>query len=317
MRKLKARSLSLPLFVFAICATFQNCSAGFQYDSSTGQLSASSLSDLTGVFGIQLYAPGGVSPLAQSTSMDVNFQYELRATGSSTSSALLTWSIDRGQSTATCTLSSVGNVLKYAIKCSSAGTVVVNLTAVWPDSQMTQASLSHAVGSTAATPAPSNDPNVVNFTIANGTQGSPWNTAGSPIQVFVGQTLRVYNADTIQHRIHANGAPFDHQADNTAPGATTNFAILKAHSAGAGDLYDHNVGTTATIYIEATDGNAAYAKSTGTGSCASCHGGSAASSTKRGASYTSITNAIANVSQMRGISLSMQEIKALVYVLNK
>lgn len=320
MRKLKSKTLAIPLFILGVCATFQNCDSGFHYDPSSGDLSSLSTStDLTGVFGLVVYAPGGTSPLDSNTSMDTGFDYEFRATGSTTSSAILSFSINSTSTTATCSLSSVGNVLKRSVKCTTAGVVKVDVQAVWPDSTMSSVSLTKNVGAFTATPTPTpTSSDTVEFRVRAGTGGSPWNTSSTPIQTFVGQTLIVYNDDTINHRIHTNGSPFAHQPGDTAPNASTSFVILSAHSGTATDTYDHNAGTSANIYIEALDGTALYSKATGPGSCASCHGGSVATSAKRGASFTSIKNAITNnTGNMRGITLSDQELKAIAYILNK
>lgn len=321
MRKLKASTLAVPLFLFGICTTFQNCDAGFSYDPSTAELSSlgGGGNDLTGVFGVVVYAPGGTSPLDTSTSLDTGFDYEVRATGATTSSALLTFTVNATSTTANCTLSSVGNVLKRSIKCTSTGTVRVDVKAIWPDSTVSMVSLTKSVGTFSATPTPvPTNGNVVQFRIRAGTGGSPWNTSADPIRVFVGQTLQVFNDDTINHRIHTNGSPFAHQADETLPNASTNFVIASAHSGTATDTYDHNAGTSASIFIESIDGAAQYARSTGPGSCASCHGANVATSQKRGASFTTIKNAITNnTGNMRGITLTDQELRAIAYVLNK
>jgi hypothetical protein len=180
-------------------------------------------------------------------------------------------------------------------------------------------SMNRTVGAVVpALPPPKNGPDLVTFRIVSGTGGSPWNTSAQPVQVFVGQTLTIFNDDSIVHRVHASGAPFDHQPDSIVVNGSSSFVILKAHSATATDVYDHDSSTSAIFYIEATDGAASYAKANGIGSCASCHGGTVAGSAKRGASYTSIKAAIAsNSGGMRGITLTDQEIRSIAYVLNK
>jgi len=325
MRKLKSKTLAVPIFILGVCATFQNCDSGFHYDPSSGELSSSSSAsstDLTGVFGVVAYAPGGTSPLDSTTSFDTGFDYEIRATGSTTSSALLSFTVNRTSTTATCTLSSVGNVMKRSLRCSAAGVVKIDVQAIWPDSTVSVVSLTKNVGLFSATPTPTpsttNSADVVSFRVRAGTGGSPWNTAADPIVAFVGQTLIVYNDDTIQHRFHTNGIPFPHQPDNTAPNASTSFAVQSAHDPSATDTYDHNAGTTARIYIATYDGTALYSKVSGPGSCAGCHGSNVATSAKRGASFTTIKAAITNnKGGMGSITLTDNELKAIAYVLNK
>jgi hypothetical protein len=123
MRKLSVRTLTIPAFLFAVCATFQNCDSGFHYDPTSAELSSLSSSDITGVFGMQAYAAGSTSPLDPSTSMSTGVDYEVRATGDNVSTAALRFSVNPS-STATCLLSSVANLTKRSIKCTSAGNVL-------------------------------------------------------------------------------------------------------------------------------------------------------------------------------------------------
>lgn len=318
MRKLQFRTLTVPAFLFAVCATFQNCDSGFHYDPTSKELSSLGSTDITSVFGVQAYTAGSTSPLDPSTSMTSGSGYEVRATGDNVSSALLTWSVNPS-STASCALSSIGILTKRALKCTSAGSLRVDLQAVWSDSTITSVSMNRTVGAVVATPTPSqNSADIVTFRIVSGTGGSPWNTSVQPVEVFVGQTLTVYNDDSKIHRLHTSGSPFNHQVDSIVVNGSSSFVILNSHAATATDVYDHDSALSAIFYIEAIDGTAAYSKNSGSGSCAGCHGSSVASSAKRGSSYTSIKNAIAaNRGGMGSITLSDQEIKAIAYVLNK
>jgi hypothetical protein len=67
----------------------------------------------------------------------------------------------------------------------------------------------------APTPAPTKDPNVVEFHIKPGTGAKGYNTAATAVTVKVGQTLRLFNDDTVVHRLHTSGAPCPHQPTNT------------------------------------------------------------------------------------------------------
>lgn len=314
MRKLKVRTLAVPLFILGVTMTFQNCDAGFHYDPSSGELSSLSANNqLTGSFGVAAYDSLGVSAISASTTLTQGQTYLVEALGSQTGSALLTWSIDQS-STASCVLTPVGNLTQRDLNCSTSGTVIVDLQAVWPEGEISSVSMTHTVSAVVATPTPSQIPSTdtVTFHIAAGTSGSPWNTAATAIEVYIGQTLVLYNDDSTVHRIHAAGMPFIHQPDDTPVGGTRALPVTATHSGTATDLYDHDKSTSAVIYIASYDGAAEYRNS-----CASCHGGDPASSQKRGASFSSIKNAISSQSAMRGITLSDAEIRSIAYVLNK
>lgn len=90
---------------------------------------------------------------------------------------------------------------------------------------------------------------IVDFTIPNGTAGGSWNTIGSPVLAWVGDTVRFYNADSEYHRLHTAGAPGAHWPDpGMAQGATYDWP-LTATSTTADPIYDHNFSTSAHFYI--------------------------------------------------------------------
>lgn len=317
MRKLNARVFAIPIALLAIVATFQNCSGGFNYDPGSGLISSSSVNDLTGNFGLRLYSAGGFA-MADSTAMETGIAYDMRATGSNTGSALLIWGVDPASS-ASCILSSVGNLMKRELKCTTAGSVTVTLQAIWPDETMSIASHTHVVGSNGATPTPSGvDENTVVFRVANGTNGSAWNSLANQILVFVGQNLRVYNDDSVNHRIQTNGNPFAAQTDQIAPGAYKDFAVSSVVATNNATTYDANFGTNARIFIESIDGDAKYAANGGPniGSCQSCHG-TVGSTNKRGTSFAAIKLAItSNRGNMANITMTDKELQAIAYALN-
>lgn len=96
------------------------------------------------------------------------------------------------------------------------------------------------------------DPNIVEFRIKAGTAKQPWNTAATMVEVKVGQTLRIFNDDTVTHRLHTGGAPCPHGA-NFAPGASYDCVVTKALDPAktAGATYDHIAGPTALFYLKA------------------------------------------------------------------
>lgn len=95
------------------------------------------------------------------------------------------------------------------------------------------------------------DPSVVIFHIPAGTGGNPWNTYDNPIVVKVGQTLRFINDDSIVHFLHTDGAPCPHGTNEFGPGESYDCVISKPHDASADDLYDHDQGPDAQVYIQA------------------------------------------------------------------
>lgn len=91
---------------------------------------------------------------------------------------------------------------------------------------------------------------VVEFHIADGTQGGAWNTQETPIVAKLGDTIRFYNDDSIKHRLHTFGAPCNHGPD-FAPGTTWDCVVSKSFSSESeGALYDHNFGEDAAVWIE-------------------------------------------------------------------
>jgi hypothetical protein len=91
---------------------------------------------------------------------------------------------------------------------------------------------------------------IVEFHIPAGTNNQAYNTLDTALVVNVGQTLRVYNDDSVAHRVHTNGIPCAH-GDTMAPGGFWDCNIESVHSAKAKDIYDHNFGPNAQFYIEA------------------------------------------------------------------
>jgi plastocyanin len=92
---------------------------------------------------------------------------------------------------------------------------------------------------------------VVEFHIKAGTGSGPWNKFNDPIQVKVGQTLRFINDDSISHYLHTNGSPCPHGTRRFAPGESYDCVISKTHRAADEDLYDHDQGPDAQVYVQA------------------------------------------------------------------
>lgn len=106
----------------------------------------------------------------------------------------------------------------------------------------------------ATPPAAPKDPNIVEFRIAAGTAAKGWNTADKPIVAKVGQTIRFFNDDTVNHRLHTGGQPCPHGA-NIAPGASMDCkttAALTTSATGTPQTYDHIAGTSAPVFLNVT-----------------------------------------------------------------
>jgi hypothetical protein len=152
-------------------------------------------------------------------------------------------------------------------------------------------------------------PVMESFAILPATGSGAWNAMTSPMVVYVGQTLRITNNDTVNHQLHTGGKPCPHQSNAAAPGGfydcvisaeTTGTATMKDYS-----LYDHALGTASKFYVRVYDGPRLYDQK-----CASCHGALASSAVK-GGTVSTISWAQQNVSQMAGVTLTAEEREAL------
>jgi hypothetical protein len=92
---------------------------------------------------------------------------------------------------------------------------------------------------------------MVEFHIANGTKGSPWNTPDKPVVVRVGDTLRIFNDDSVVHFLHTDGAPCPHGTNPFNPGEHYDCVIELPYNESDQTVYDHNYGPDAQFYIQA------------------------------------------------------------------
>lgn len=98
---------------------------------------------------------------------------------------------------------------------------------------------------------PPRDPNIVEFRIKAGTGNGGWNTQAEMIEVKVGQTIRIYNDDTIVHRLHTGGRPCPH-GQNIPVGGTADCVVTQTFdSTTSNAVYDHIAGTASKIWIRA------------------------------------------------------------------
>jgi hypothetical protein len=90
------------------------------------------------------------------------------------------------------------------------------------------------------------------FHIAKGTGKGAWNTEAEIVLVKVGDTLRIFNDDTVEHQLHTFGAPCDH-GPNMEPGTSWDCVIGSAFEPkSSGALYDHHYGPEAAFWVRAT-----------------------------------------------------------------
>ncbi|HEX6118888.1 MAG TPA: hypothetical protein VFZ03_05495 [Dongiaceae bacterium] len=101
----------------------------------------------------------------------------------------------------------------------------------------------HATGS--VTPAASR----IDFHIPAGTGSGPWNAREQAIAGVVGQTLRIFNNDSVAHRPHTNGVPFQHAASGITPGTFADFVLDDPVGLDTPSVYDHNFGAAARFWI--------------------------------------------------------------------
>lgn len=105
---------------------------------------------------------------------------------------------------------------------------------------------------------------VQEFRITDGTAQSNWNGLANTVQVYVGQTLKIFNDDKVNHQLHTNGTPCGH-GNLIAPGTSQNCVIKAAHNSVLnGGMYDHL--TNGKFHVIAIDGAAIYKSS-----CMGCH----------------------------------------------
>lgn len=88
---------------------------------------------------------------------------------------------------------------------------------------------------------------LVTFHIPAGTGTQAWNTAETAVLAKVGDTLRLVNDDAVPHRLHTNGAPFPHPANDIPPGQSADFVLEKAIR--GEPLFDHAAGLNARFFI--------------------------------------------------------------------
>ena len=93
-------------------------------------------------------------------------------------------------------------------------------------------------------------PAIVEFHIPSGVGSAAWNTREQMVRARVGDTLRLFNDDTVPRRLHTSGSPFPHPDADIEPGQSGDFLLLTPFDPGVNQpLHDHVHGPTAQFWI--------------------------------------------------------------------
>lgn len=94
---------------------------------------------------------------------------------------------------------------------------------------------------------------IVEFHIKPNTGKNAWNTRDSLVEVKVGQTLRIFNDDSVAHYLHTPGEPCPHGANPFKGGEFYDCVVTKVADPDNTILYDHQFGAKARFYVRATN----------------------------------------------------------------
>ncbi len=313
-KRLRRTLISLGITGLVSLFAYQNCDGGFQFDPATGTLSSTGGPGASGgSLTITTFDPAG--RVYTGEVFEGGLVYKIVATGGGVSSATLLWTL--AQNSGSCVLRPGTSSDSREVTCSNSGTVRVRLEAFWDDGRVDSREVSKNTTAVATDACGVGSDTRVVFRIPQGTNTGPWNSSASPTLVFVGQTLRICNDDTVNHQLHTGGSPCAHQGNAMSRGQFYDCVIANANTAG---MYDHIHGTGATFSVQALDGAALYAdasKSGTTSSCATCHN-PIGTSAKRGRTFAQIKDAILNNRGGMGTyngRITDNEIRAIAYSL--
>lgn len=244
--------LAIPV-VTLLLMSFQNCGSGFDISTESMGVSLSSLGSNDIPVGI-IDAQGKSVPENQDIVVDVEYTVSIPGVNVP-AAATVTWNATASAGGAV-HVHPTTSPTRAALHCEAPGTISLNVTILsegrsYVSRMMTIPCV--AAGTTSPTPEPTPDPMaaIVTFRIPAGTARAAWNTEANPVRVTVGQTLRIYNDDSIAHRLHTNGAPCGHQPTDTPPGGFFDCVVSRTILPSSAGTYDHNIGTGARFYINA------------------------------------------------------------------
>lgn len=315
---------SLLMLASILVVSFQNCDGGFHYSAESGlsSLGPSGVGDdtfkLTTYDNFNLVVPEGRQFLG-------GIEYKVEATGSALNGATLMWAMP--SNTGNCVLKSGTSPSVRFVQCDRSGSVRVQATAILADGSTSVLSTERTTGAVVVDNC-SNPPSTrATFRIVSGTGSNAWNTSVAPLVVYVGQTLRICNDDSVNHQLTTGGNGCANQAAPMANGAFFDCVIANRNNLDGttgtyNGWFDTIAGANARFFVRPLDGQALYADGTKTSngqSCASCHN-AFANSSKRGSSFTAIKNAITsnrgNMAIYNG-RITDDEIRAIAFALNR
>lgn len=318
--------LSLCLFLLLTVVSFQNCDGGFHYGNGmmTGLSSSGPGSGTVGNDSFQLSVFDSLDmPLSSGVALEGGKDYKFLASGTALDGATLMWAMSKN--TGNCVLKSGTSPFARFVTCDKSGAVTVQLTAVLADGSTSVLSVERQTSPLKIDNCSNLLSTQTSFRIIAGTGSSAWNSAVAPKQVYLGQTLRICNDDTINHQLTTGGNGCANQPTPMANGGYYDCKIANTNGLDTNKSFtgwfDTVAGVNARFFVLPLDGRALYAdtsKSSKTNeSCASCHN-AFASSTKKGASYTSIKGAIDTRADMAGFrgKLTDDEIRAMAFALS-
>lgn len=322
----------LIVFIMLQIVLFQNCSGGFEYDKSKFSLTplnSNGSSNGTNPTGGNPSDPGsstGGNPVTDPNVLGMKFydatktlmssggaltagaDYTVNAIGY-TATQTLTWALTTNQ--AGCTITQQITPFAATLRCSTTGTVSVQLTARDVSGVTKMVVSQHSMSPMV----PDYCSNVANgkpaavFRIPNGTAANAWNAPNSPIVVALGQTLRICNDDTTAHQLKTLGVPCASQPAPMAKGQFYDCTVSSTNTAGMSDAI-----SAGGFSVTALDGRALYATS-----CQNCHGAFPGQGglNASGASGSSIEALIqSNRGGMGSIRLTPDQLNAIGYALS-
>lgn len=314
------------LFGFVALLLFQNCDGGFHYDPLSGSLSSAGGGGGIGSaqFRLTTFNPSGIV-VPEGQSFEGGIEYRVVASGEQVSTATIQWQLLNN--TGNCILKAGTTPETRYVQCDRSGTVSIQASAIWLDGSTSVLASQRTTGALIVDACSSPPSTRVIFRIPAGTAANAWNSTASPLVVYVGQTLRICNDDTTAHQLRTAGTPCASQAAPMAKSGSYDCVIANATGVNAttgvfNGMYDNIAGVNATFNVRPYNGVALYADTSKTSngqSCVSCHNGFA-NSTKRGASFTNIKNAITNNTGNMGIyngRISDDELRAIAFSLNQ
>lgn len=310
MAKRVGSGLILVAVAVTLVFSFQNCGSAFE----AAKLDSVSLVELgSGEIPLTITDSKG-QPVSEATELIVDEPYKVVIAGVRIpAGSTVTWtaSVTPGGGVH---VHNGAVITEAELHCEASGIINLSGTIVAPSGTFNVVPMTFSCSEAAdGTPPPAVDPTaqVVTFRIPAGTGRTAWNNVASTVRVFVGQTLRIVNDDSVNHRLHTGGAPCGHQPSNSVPGASFDCVVIRPLEASAGRTYDHLYGTGARFFVTSIDGPALY-----TTNCQSCHGVRATSEV-RGMTATEIRAAILSEPQMTNLNLTNDQLEAIAYSLTR